>query len=86
LLYAVALAPQDEGLRIMATHELLIESRTNEAREMLAPLAYRPHSSAGFRDGMMKIMAAISAGDTKTALAILEKSPEEPADESHARR
>src|SRR5258705_13656481 len=45
---------------------------------MLVPLAYRPHSSVEFRDGMMKIMAAISAGDSKAALDLLEKGPENP--------
>ncbi|HKC03670.1 MAG TPA: hypothetical protein VKC17_10245 [Sphingomicrobium sp.] len=78
LLYAVMVAPQDEGLRIMATRELLIEKRVKEAKEMLVPLAYRPHSSVEFRDGMMKIMAAISAGDSKAALDLLEKGPENP--------
>jgi len=86
LLYAVELAPQDEGVRIMATRELLIENRSSEAKDMLAPLAYRPHSSAEFRVGMMKIMAAISAGDSKAALAILEQGPKEPAAGSHASR
>jgi tetratricopeptide (TPR) repeat protein len=76
LRYAVVLAPQDEGLRIMATRQLLIEGSTNEAKEMLAPLAYRPHASPEFRDAMAQIMTAITAGDRKAALNLIEKGPE----------
>lgn len=78
LLYAIVLAPQDESLRIMATRELLIANRARDAKEMLAPLAYRPHSSVEFREAMTKVMTAISAGDSKMALSLIEKGPEQP--------
>jgi tetratricopeptide (TPR) repeat protein len=73
LLYSVILAPQDEGLRLMAVRELLVENRGAEAKTMLAPLAYQPHSDAEFRDAMLKLMSAISSGDTKAALLLMDE-------------
>jgi hypothetical protein len=73
LLYAVALAPQDRGLRIEAVRELLIEERVSEAKAMLAPIAFLPHGDKETREALAKIMAAISANDAKAALAILEE-------------
>jgi hypothetical protein len=72
LLYSVILAPQDEGVRLMAVRELLVENRGPEARQMLAPLAYQPHSEPEFRDAMVKLMATISSGDIKAALLLMD--------------
>ena len=72
LLYAVTLAPQDDYLRLMAVRQLLVESRTQEARTMLAPLAYQPHATGEFRSKMTKVMDAISASDAKTALSLID--------------
>jgi hypothetical protein len=73
LFYSVILAPQDEGLRLMAVRELLVENRGPEAKQMLAPLAYQPHSDREFRDAMLKLMSTISSGDTKAALMLMDE-------------
>jgi len=75
LLYAVALVPQDEGVRTDAVRQLLVEGHLGEAKEMFSPLAFLPHASKDRREANRKIMAAISAGDGKTALALLNAPP-----------
>jgi hypothetical protein len=72
LLYASTLAPQDDGLRIYAVRQLLIEKRLAEARRMFAPIAFQPHAPERYRESNAKVMAAIAAGDDKLALATLE--------------
>lgn len=72
LLYAVVLAPQDQAVRIDAVRQLLMENRMSEAKTMLAPIAFLPHGSQETRQALAKIMAAISAGDAKSALSIIE--------------
>ena len=79
LLYSVDLAPQDRGLRIMAVRALLLENRAAEAKALLAPLAYRPHAAPEFREAMDRAMAALTAGDVKTALGVLDNQPGRPA-------
>ena len=73
LLYAIVLAPQDKSLRLKAVRELLVENRMSEAKAMLAPIAYLPHGDRESRQDIIKIMAAISNGDSKTAVAIIDK-------------
>lgn len=82
LLYAVDLVPQDRSLRIKAVRELLVENRIGDAKAMLAPIAYLPHGSNEAREALIKIMAAISAGDSKEALAIIDKERAEQAKDS----
>ena len=71
LLYAVALVPQDDGLRVNAVRQLLIEGRLAEARTMFAPLAFQPHAPQRYRESNAQVMAAIAAGDGRKALAVL---------------
>ena len=85
LLYSVALVPQDDGLRINAVHELLVEGRLPEAKAMFAPMAFQPHATQKYREVSAQIMAAIGAGDGKRALAILEGAPEKVKDEDEKR-
>lgn len=73
LVHAVSLAPQDRGVRISAVRQLLMENRASEAKAMLAPIAFLPHGSSEDREVLAKIMAALSAGDAKTALSIIEQ-------------
>jgi tetratricopeptide (TPR) repeat protein len=82
LLYAVNLAPQDVGARLAAVNELLVEDRAKDAKAMLAPLAYRPHTSAEFREAMTDLMVAISAGDTKAALNLMQKAAQKDPDQT----
>ena len=71
LLYAVALVPQDDGLRVNAVRQLLIEGHLAEARTMFAPLAFQPHAPQRYRESNAQVMAAIAAGDGRKALAVL---------------
>jgi tetratricopeptide (TPR) repeat protein len=72
LLYAVTLVPQDDGLRVNAVRRLLIEGRLSEAKNLFSPLAFRPHAPEKYRESNARVMAAIAAGDGKTALGVLE--------------
>ena len=82
LLYAAVLAPQDDGLRLTAFHQLLIDKRLPEAKKMFAPLAYDPHASAKWRETAGKIMAAIDRGDSEAALQSMTNA--EPGKEGEA--
>jgi hypothetical protein len=74
LLYSVDLAPQDGELRVNAVRQLLRDGRISEAKQLFGPLAYAPHATAEWRETNMKIMAAINAGDAKTALGFIDGS------------
>jgi tetratricopeptide (TPR) repeat protein len=80
LVYANALAPQDDGLRGMAVQQLLIDQRTAEAKRLFAPLAFQPHLPDEWRNLYGRIMEAISAGDSKGALKLMEQGPEKVAE------
>lgn len=71
LLYALVLAPQDGQLRLTAVRQLLVDRRIAEARQAFLPLAYDPHAR-GFRDPAQDILAAIDAGDSAKALALID--------------
>lgn len=77
LLYAVTLVPQDDGARLLAVRQLLIDSRLAEARVMFAPLAFNPHASADRVQARAKVMKAIADGDAKGALAALDAAAPE---------
>lgn len=80
LLYAQALAPQDDGLRGLAVQQLLIDNRTAEAKQLFAPMAFEPHLSDEWRELFGRIMEAISRGDSKGALKLMEQGPEKVAE------
>ena len=73
LLYAVALVPQDDELRINAVRQMLIEKRLQEARSLFSPLAFQPHATDQFKEISAEVMAAIIAGDSKRALTALQE-------------
>ena len=79
LLYSVALAPQDDGLRINAVRQLLSDGRVAEAKTLFAPLAFQPHAPAALREISAKVMAAMTAGDGKAALSVLDTARQQPA-------
>jgi len=85
LLYAVALVPQDNALRVNAVHEMLVEKRLEEAKRLFAPLAFQPHAPEAYRESNAKIMTAIAADDGKTALALLETAMKLGEDENKKR-
>jgi tetratricopeptide (TPR) repeat protein len=74
LLYAVALAPKDEELRVNAVRQLLIDNHLAQAKSLFAPLAYQPHSSDQSSDLNAKVMAAISSGDAKAAISFIDEA------------
>jgi len=78
LVYAMALAPQDKSLRMMAVAQLIEDRKFAEAKEALGPVAFDPHSS-GARDQARTIMEALASKDAKAALAAL--SGPAPADD-----
>lgn len=80
LLYAVALAPGDEGLRMSAVFELIERNRLPEAQTIFVPIAYNPHLSAEWRDRFAKAMDAISTGHGTEAIALMKGPAPERAE------
>jgi tetratricopeptide (TPR) repeat protein len=74
LLYAVELAPRDYRLRVNAVRQLLVEGRLAEAKDLFAPLAFQPHTSEKFRVSNAKVMEAILAKDSRTAVSVLDSA------------
>ncbi|HEX8840475.1 MAG TPA: hypothetical protein VF750_08425 [Sphingomicrobium sp.] len=79
LLYATALAPQDMNLRMTAVSVLISGSRLDDARTLMAPVAYQPHLPAEVRELTSKIMAALANGDAKAATSLMSQSANPPA-------
>jgi hypothetical protein len=74
LLYAVELAPRDYRLRVNAVRQLLVEGRLVEAKDLFAPLGFQPHTSEKFRVSNAKVMEAILAKDSRTAVSVLDSA------------
>jgi tetratricopeptide (TPR) repeat protein len=72
LLYAQALVPQDDALRVMAVRQLLAEDKFQDPRRMLAPIAYDPHAGKQ-GEALLKIMDALAASDGTAARSILDE-------------
>jgi hypothetical protein len=72
LLYAADLAPQDMSLRATAARLLLSLDKLDDAKAMFAPVAYNPHASPDDHEKGEKIMAAMTAGDAKTAVSLMD--------------
>lgn len=73
--YALTLAPQDKSLRMLVVWELVNSGKFVEARSMLAPLAFDPHSATS-RTYARKVMDALTSKDPRAALqAISEDKP-----------
>ena len=64
--YALLLAPQDDGLRLTAAYQQLLDKRVKEARQSLLPLAFSPHRGKQ-REMSRNAVAAIDAGDAEGA-------------------
>lgn len=73
LLYAQQLVPQDDALRMVAVRQMISDSKLAEARRLFSPLANDPHVSAKNREFRTKLMALLTAGDGKGALAFLDE-------------
>ena len=85
LLYATALAPQDDELRLMAVRQLLMDERVPDAKKYFVPLAYQPHLADKWKELYGQIMDSISAGNRQGALALIGQA-ERLADDEAARR
>ena len=82
LLYAAVLAPQDDGLRLTALQQLLLDRRLAEAKKMFAPIASKPHGSAKWRETSGKVMAAIDRGDADAAINLMRGADPEAEGEA----
>jgi hypothetical protein len=52
---------------------LLAQNKLPDAKAMLGPIAYQPHLNPEMQELANKIMAAITAGDAKTAIGLLDQ-------------
>jgi predicted Zn-dependent protease len=79
---AVALAAEDEGLRLTLGYQLLQDGKGPEARTALAPVAYHPHGG-GIAEFAARVITAIDAGGAAAGLKAWEEKPaeEKPKDE-----
>ena len=82
LLYAAVLAPQDDELRLAALQQLLLDKRLAEAKKVFAPIAYKPHGSAKWRETSGKVMAAIEKGDADAAINLMRGADPEAEGEA----
>jgi tetratricopeptide (TPR) repeat protein len=77
LLYAAALAPQDEGLRVDAFRQLVSDNRLSEARQIFAPIAFNPHASEKAQAFNKKVLAALERGDTAAIAKLVDDAKAE---------
>lgn len=77
LMYAVALAPRDEDLRIEAVRQLVADNRLREAQTLFAPSAYYPHSGDVWRARKASIVEALARSNRDAALALLDAEQSE---------
>ena len=73
LLYAVALAPQDNELRITAVRQLVADSRFKDATRLFAPFAFEPHSKESIKQSAKRVTGALAKNDGPGAAKELEK-------------
>jgi tetratricopeptide (TPR) repeat protein len=76
LLYAVDLAPRDDDLRMSAVRALVLANKLKDAKELFAPVAYEPHLKKDMRQIATKIMTALGADDSKSAVSLLDTAAE----------
>ncbi len=69
--YAQRIAPEDRGLRMIAAGEYLREGKLNDARPLIASLAYDRH--AGNREQMATVLDMIDSGNAKGAADTLSR-------------
>ena len=76
LMQSQALAPQDAQLRLMATHQLLIDGDGPRARAMAAPIAFNPHGG-GLSLLTKELVKRLDDGGPAAALAFMDQSEAE---------
>lgn len=72
LLYAVALAPRDTRLRLMAVHRLLADGKLAAAKRYFGPFAFSPHGRKEWTKASDNAMAAMGKGQGAEALSEIE--------------
>jgi hypothetical protein len=72
LLVAQELVPRDRNLRMMAVRQRISSNKLKEAELLFGPLAYDPHTGGELRDAMLKVMAALKAGNGKEAISLID--------------
>lgn len=73
LLYSLAIAPNDNKLRVVAVRQLLVDGRVADAKKYFAPLAFEPHAKKDWREATVKVMAALNSNDSSGAIASLDE-------------
>lgn len=82
--YALALAPQDTSLRMMAARQHLVDGQAAEAKQVLAPVAYSPHGGE-LATFATQVITAINQNGAAAALAMADaKARENPNTSSDA--
>lgn len=76
---AAALAAEDDGLRLMLGHQMLLDGKGKDAREALAPAAYHPHGG-GLAEFAGRVVAAIDSGGAEAGLKAWNEKPAEETD------
>ena len=64
------------NLRMKAARALAETNRFKDAKALFAPLAYEPHLGKDMRQLAAKIMTALAANDSKSAVSLLDKADE----------
>jgi hypothetical protein len=82
---AIALAAEDDGLRLMLGRQMLVDGKGEDARAALAPVAYHPHGG-GLAEFAGRVVAAIDKGGTEAGLKAWSEKPEETKPEKMASR
>lgn len=77
--HAFQIAPQDRGLRMMVARQHLIDGKAQEARAVLGPIAFDPHSG-GIGAAASAIIAALDKGGAAAALQSFDQSEKEEAE------
>jgi hypothetical protein len=57
-----------------AVRALVVANRLKDAKELFAPMAYQPHLDKDIRELVGKIMTAITAGDGKSAVSLIDSA------------
>jgi tetratricopeptide (TPR) repeat protein len=73
---ALALAPQDTGLRMTVAHRQLVDGNAREARATLAPIAFSPHGGEA-TETAARTLAILDSGGTPAAALAAWKVPDE---------
>jgi len=78
LYYALDLVPQDDAIRLVAVHQLVVDNNLPAAARAFGPIAYNPHASK-MAPKLQAVMASLQSGSQDAALRSLESLGKEDA-------